>query len=203
MPITADLYTNPITFADDFRAAYTNNPGYRSKANGKENAELCYKTYMNSRKSSLGFLVAGRIVKFDSNGRPVQMAAGDMIGLTELERTNFGRTNQASDGSVLDSDKWSFAMNDCWVLGNIHACRDFYLASPKTAEYLIDPKYGMTVTGRELLGILSFGYKEVQNAHSPGLVCADPSKARNASLPAYQRLVEQNENGGWKRIVGI
>lgn len=43
-------------------------------------------------------------------------------------------------------------------MSGIHAQMDFHLASPRTAANIIDAQFGATVTGRELLGLTTFGY---------------------------------------------
>jgi hypothetical protein len=45
-------------------------------------------------------------------------------------------------------------MNDSGLLGGI---LDFYIASPRTAQNATDPQFGAAVTGRELLGLTTFG----------------------------------------------
>jgi hypothetical protein len=53
----------------------------------------------------------------------------------------------------VDDRDWQASLNDSWLMGGIHGLLDFYVASLRTAGNIIDPTFGATVTGRELLGL--------------------------------------------------
>lgn len=194
-------------FFGDFIRAY----GYLGPANFRfgqiagsaaRYIDLCYKVYMNAATNALASLVIGRIVKRDGQARPINL---EQIGrgLDDIERTNFGRTNSGSAGSVLSADEWSVPMNDAWLLGGVHAYLDFYVASPRTAQNIVDPQFGATVTGRELLGLTTFGYTIHPNTSLGEVyVCTDKGRAAGATFVAYERAFQAARgSGGFQELV--
>ena len=53
---------------------------------------------------------------------------------------------------------WSPALNDVWVLANVHARKRFEPISPLQDSYVFDDTFGVSVFGRELLGLALAGY---------------------------------------------
>jgi hypothetical protein len=181
-----------VQFEADFIRAY----GYLGPANfrrGKlaKNAAgyiaMCFKVYSNAAHNVRGELLVGRIVKRDGESRPINI---EQIGhgLDDIEKQNFGTTNDAGDGSVLSVDNyWTAALNDSWLMGGIHAGVDFYLASPRTKTNVLDPSFATTVTGRELFGLTTFGYTlHPQTKMGEVYVCTNRGAARGATLAAYE-----------------
>lgn len=162
----------------------------------------CYRVYQNAATNPLGSLVVGRIVKRDGSGTRINL---DQIGhgLDDIERQNFGTTNAGSGGSVLKADDWSVPMNDSWLLGGVHAHLDFYIASPRTESNILDPQFTATVTGRELLGLTTFGYTLHPNTRLGEVyVCTDQSRALAATFVAYQKAFDAAKtNGGFSKLV--
>lgn len=63
-------------------------------------------------------------------------------------------------GSILESKTWTLLANDAWLIGSIHAGTEFHFASPLTCRNLWDDNNNrLTVTGREVIGIVSHGYE--------------------------------------------
>jgi len=150
--------------------------------------------------------VVGRIVKRDGSGAPINLKEIGS-GLDEIERTNFSTTHAGSNGagSVLkvDDHDWSPALNDSWLMGGIHARFDFYVASPRTEQNILDPTYAATVTGRELLGLTTFGYTLHPNTRLGEVyVCTDQACALRASFVAYQKAFDSaKSSGGFSKLV--
>jgi hypothetical protein len=113
-----------------------------------------------------------------------------------IMRENLGTLHEDSPdqvGSILDSKTWSLLANDAWLLGSIHAETEFHFASPLTRANLWDDKRNrLTVTGREVIGIVAHGYRV--RRPNPRLeavaVCADPAAARSASLLTYRAQLQ-------------
>jgi hypothetical protein len=189
---------NELNFKTDFVRAY-GRFGLTDKT--YKNMHACYQTYVSSSKPTLGMLIVGRIVKKDANGRSLPM-----IGLDDIERTNFGISNKRDPGSVLWSRYWSIPLNDAWLMGGIHAGLDFYLASPRTKDNIYDEEFGLTVTGRELLGLTTFGYKfppksAIGDAYP--MQCADRTRASNATFQEYEKAFQSaKSDGSWEQLVG-
>jgi hypothetical protein len=88
-------------------------------------------------------------------------------------------------------------------VGGINAKLDFYLASPRTEANFLDPQFGATVTGRELLGLTTFGYSLHPNTGLGEVyVCTDQGRALTATFVAYENAFsEAKTRGGFKSLV--
>ena len=130
-----------------------------------------------------------------------------MVGMNHGEKffQNFNVVNDAEDGSILlmGGSKWSFTINDTWLLGGIHANVPFYPASFMTKANLYHKDYVLSITGRELIGLCLFGYKQVKGHGSIGsaMVCHDKRKAAAARLVDYQEAVSGIK--GWKAAKNV
>jgi hypothetical protein len=183
-----------LQFVNDFVRAY---PAYNRSDRSARAIDLCYRAYLNSSRAHLGCLVVGRIVKgAASAGVPL------MVGLGDIERVNFGITGDRDPGSVLWSSYWSIPLNDAWLMGGIHAWLPFYLASPRTKENIVDPTFGFTVTGRELIGLMTFGYSRNPNTRLGEVFeCSNPAKARSATFTQYEAAFRAAKSkGDWKEL---
>src|SRR4029077_230649 len=80
-----------------------------------------------------------------------------------IMKENLGTLSEGSSdqvGSILDTKTWSLLANDAWLIGSINAVTEFHFASPLTCSNLWDDnKNRLTVTGREVIGIVSHGYE--------------------------------------------
>ena len=153
--------------------------------------DACWQVYQNAQAPDNARLVAGRL---------------EHLGDEQIRI--LGRTNATSTGSVLRTEtRWSIILNDSWILGGVHGHVNFELVSPVqgnvmeqsyTADLSADRKF--TVTGRELIGLKTFGYHQVYGpverishearpANLPGtnilLQCVDPGLADPATLTRY------------------
>jgi hypothetical protein len=165
--------------------------------------EWCRGVYLNSAGNPLNSLVVGRIVKREGKSGPINLAE---VGIDSFVRGNFGTTDHGAggNGSVLDDTKWTIPMNDAWLLGGIHARHDIYMASPRTENNLVDPQYGCTVTGREVLGLTTFGYTPRGGHPTLGeaFVCTDSARAEGASFVAYAAAVQEAlQTDGFRKLI--
>jgi len=103
----------------------------------------------------------------------------------------------------VDDSDWELSLNDSWLMGGIHARHDFYLASPRTKDNILDSTYGATVTGRELLGLTTFGYTLHPNTRLGEVyVCTDRARALAATFVAYQKAFDAaRAGGGFSKLV--
>lgn len=168
--------------------------------------DVGWKLYLNARNPALGFHVFGRHVTGDKakelqqfrtkKGKeaalPKHMQGITKSPIDQFEK-NFGYVNDAGDGSILmmGGNKWNFTVNDAWLLGGVHSCLPFYAASVITKDNMLHDKYWLSITGRELLGLASFGYQMVHDHKALGVafVCKDSGKALAATLADYQLAV--------------
>lgn len=144
---------------------------------------ICYMAYRNAAKTSLKFLVAGRI--------PNDTDWKDKPGIDDLVRANFDVTSEWKKGAVLNTNAWTPVLNDSWILGGVHANLPFYLASPREEATFASRQHRLSVTARELVGLTNFGYEVVQQDKlGEVMVCKDEKAAKKASFAAYVKLWE-------------
>ncbi|PVZ67730.1 hypothetical protein [Pelagibaculum spongiae] len=170
----------------------------------KYNEEDAYQLYKNASRSKLGFLVCGRTRINTSRDR----FRGSSI--EEIELSNLGTTNHSCEirdprasfsgcGSVLHyNTSWHFLLNDAWLLGGIHAQIQFHLASPRHRDNIINPSGSfLTVTGRELIGLVAFGYRFVKSKNTEQEIAVpfDIKKARNANFEQYWIAIDRQNDG--------
>jgi hypothetical protein len=83
---------------------------------------------------------------------------------------------------------WTVCVNDCWVLGAIHSFKTFHLVTKVNGieKDIAQPNY-FVVTGRELGGLLNYGYEPVagQKGAYISFVCTNKKKAQRATLVDY------------------
>lgn len=146
--------------------------------------------YENARKTSLSMLILGK---------------SGIRAKTEL-LLNFGVTSKTPSklfkgelhtGSILSEKFWWPFFNDAWVLGGIHSLTPFYLSMNElqTDELWDKNENRPTVLGREIIGLIEFGYRRVKYGHEKalGIVMApgDKSKALAASLTEYHKAIDR------------
>jgi hypothetical protein len=111
----------------------------------------------------------------------------------------------ATQGNILEMDKWGPTVNDCWVLGGVHRRANFQLVSPRSFQNLWDAsRNGLVVTAREILGLQLFGYeRETTPGGAVTFVSKSPVKALTASLELYDRELVQRERQGPGAATGL
>ncbi|MDX8349988.1 hypothetical protein SLH49_18520 [Cognatiyoonia sp. IB215446] len=124
-------------------------------------AEEAWDLYQNTRRAPLQMQIFGRHI-FDQNEQVIKFAksapSGDskqmpsfMVGITQTELDNFGKTNANETGSALLTrrDSWNLTINDVWVCGGAHAVQEFHPASPINARNIFSQQHILTITGRD------------------------------------------------------
>ena len=166
--------------------------------------EAGYLLYRNAANAAMGFQVCGR-TRIDLERNRVVGSSIEAIDLFNLGGTNHSsdkvdvRASFMGNGAILHYNGgkgWHFFMNDCWLLGGVHAMNEYHLASPRHRDNVIDPQRGhLTVTGRELTGLKEFGYSFRKLFGEEIAYCSDRDKARNATFGAYIAAIERQGNG--------
>jgi hypothetical protein len=183
---------------------------------GHPDPEKAYGLYRNALRPSLDLLLMGR-TNVDRNGK-VRGPAIDVDMLTNFGATNDGSSpddrtasgsgalnepssTRATQGSILHypgEKNWHFLINDSWILGGVHAQREFYLASPRVKDNIHDGEH-LTVTGRELTGLRAFGYRIHQLMDGSEMAhCVNEGLANAASLAKYCQELRRDS---WKDLV--
>lgn len=106
-----------------------------------------------------------------------------------------------SPGGAINVQKlkdWSIMINDCWVLGAVHAQKRFVLETDinSAADFWDANHNRYFVTGRELVGLELFGYQmeKTRGTNMTTFVCTYPGMAAQASLTGYAN--KMNRTGG-------
>jgi hypothetical protein len=199
------------TFADfrpDFEAVQQAGMSFHKVAKVMPNvaADMAWNLYVNTKRAPLGFQVFGRHIidqaerielfkKAVPSGGSGQMPKF-MQGLTDVEFTGFGKTNDEESGSALkiSNNKWNFTVNDTWVLAGVHAYQPFYPASPVISANIFHNNFVLTITGRELVGLALAGYKQHKTAYDSIGTIYEPgarSAADKANLVDYQVAISK------------
>lgn len=187
------MYDNIKAFKHDVEKCRSH---YTDKSLQPEKLAAAYELYQKARKGTeLGFTIIGRLTGLSSE---------DFPGIDTAMRNNLLTLSEvsASSGSILDTPHWSLLGNDAWILGGLHAKTEFHFASPLAWGNLWDEDKGrMTVTAREVMGILYGGYKISRPVvgkkdGSPIMLeavalCVNAKKAVNASLLGYRDRVQK------------
>jgi hypothetical protein len=150
----------------------------------EEIAEYCWRAYDKAFRAA-GDQAIGRVNHLNAAG--LYEKVSEIVGRDTL-------LNKGAQGNLLKLDKWARAVNDSWILGGVHRGSKFRLTSPLVMENLWNYAIGApVVTGREIVGLLHFGYELQQVGPWQIFVSTDRSRAASASLVSYDRLM--NDKG--------
>lgn len=99
--------------------------------------------------------------------------------------------------SVQKLSSWTTVINDCWLMGAVHACKKFILVSSvkdvETNVYNYSNKM-FVVTGRELTGLRIFGYAPSIVDGKVSFICKNKEKAMNATFQEYADFMNKAAN---------
>ena len=137
-----------------------------------------------------GITIVGRLSLRTEDGQWIP-SDPSFPSIDQIMKENLTVANEEDGvtGSILDSGLWSLLANDAWLLGSIHAITEFHYASPLSWTNLWSEKDGrMSVTAREAIGIMSFGYtiRRPYPQMEAVAACTDKTKAAEASLLNYR-----------------
>jgi hypothetical protein len=183
--------------------------------------------YLRARRPSLGFAIIGRTVvdRVGPEGPVPPSAFGNAIDF--VEHYNFGVNSEDAEladftgfafqpghvGSICHFYKgakspgscgWHFAYNDSWILGGVHSRLQFQIASPRRhANVWDDGNKEMGVTGRELCGLQTFGYRIVKTVYNEIAVCSNPTAANNATFGGYIEAIRRYNAKGVRAVADL
>ena len=171
-------------FTSDFEAAQQAGLAYHGMAGVLDSipSSQAWDLYQKTLNAPLRMQIFGRHI-FDQNEQVVKFAnsvpAGSsakmpefMVGITQTEIDNFGATNANSSGSALLTGRndWNLTINDVWLCAGVHSLQQFHPASPLTHNNIYSKKHILTITGRELVGLVMAGYVPVSGHRDLGTV---------------------------------
>lgn len=185
-----DYYSDRSLEEERLHAAYNI---YRTASLGTKLRDV------NNNPVNFGVTIVGRLAlktkKEGTDDEYVWQPSDESFpSIDEIMKDNLMTVDQESEqaGSILDAGLWSILANDGWLLGGIHAKTEFHFASPLRWENLWDANANrMTITARETIGILSFGFKIKRP--NPKLEAVayleDDEAASNSSLIKYKEQI--------------
>lgn len=180
--------------------------------NNDQHKRACWLVYQNAYHAKNNRLVAG------------------LLDDLKIALASLGKTSLHERGSVLRASPWSIVLNDAWVLGGIHGYINFELVSSLEEGSILDSRYTpdqpkdrmFRVTGRELIGLTTFGYAQVygpverishdinpqRSTRSNALIqCVNKSLAKSATFTRYQQAIQDKAGEvavkGWKIANGL
>ncbi len=184
---------------------------YPDKYGQTEEVDRAWKLYSNAANTQLSMLLLGdagiraakeMLTNFGTTAAyPMNNPSGQVANAIKVwkggqqghpsGKIKVGASNRT--GSILNESDWWPLPNDAWVLGGVHSLTPFYMAmaAQPTDKEVWETKFGgrPRVLGRELLGLMTFGYKRIKHASeaSLGLVVAptDKDKATGATFRQY------------------
>lgn len=149
---------DPKEFSTDFETARIKN-----EEKGNIAVHSGWAIYKRTKDTPLDFVIFGRHLR-DVNHNIVPKSG--KRGITKQEMNNFkhpssvGSADSLQGGSILSLVKggWSVTYNDAWICGAVHGLKEFHCASDLSPENILDDDFGLTVTGRELVGLHIAGF---------------------------------------------
>lgn len=198
-----DVYNNilrPIginqTLADTIQAGHVAN---------------AWEMLVNTSEAPLQMVMLGRVsVKVPEAN--IEKLLDEDVGISLVESTpenslldanmhaNFSIVTEFSKGSISWSNNWTLLMNDSLILGGIQKNLPFYLVSKRTPSNIWDSRFNrLTVTGRELVGLLTSGYMIGKMADGSEVLRNKSESPRGLALDEYQRAVNYfSRNRNWE-----
>lgn len=159
--------------------------------------EVAWNVYQAAANTNLNMLLLGRWVQPSTPQQP---------GIDLLAQQNFHVMDEVfTGGSIMNSANWTLLVNDAWVLGGIHAHTEFQLASPRTGDNIYDAgQHRLTVTGREIVALVSYGYTINRLPLGEVALCSDPQRADIATFADYHAAINRyTMNNVWQDLVDI
>ncbi|HAH62527.1 MAG TPA: hypothetical protein DCL73_10585 [Treponema sp.] len=135
------------------------------------------------------FCIMGKLGDITSicSAENLEQENGKLIG-------NFAVTNSEQSGIVLREDKWTIGVNDAWVMGAAEGQKLFYMVKDGGFAkfddiYLLsgNAAHPVTVTARELIGLMAFGY--IPSLVQGVLIFRPAKKFTDISFSLYQTTI--------------
>jgi hypothetical protein len=164
----------------------------------RELSDFCWLVY-DKAYNSIGPAYIGRIVDMQEIRYKICNIIPGGIGLL----------HEDTKGNALSFPKWAPILNDAWTLGHIHRRAKFILVSPRSPVNLWENsmfRQGVTITGRELIGLQHFGYERRDSGIHTEFFCSNPFKANESDLIEYNVLMEKEDKkrmGSILKFIGL
>jgi hypothetical protein len=213
MYLTKDQFEEAVaglygTYWDKHRPGW-----YKDKWGKAEEIDRAWKLYNSALNTQLSMLLLGdQTIRDpdDNHGAGLLRNLGTTAAYPVRDfngRAHPGKAASSRKGSILNEDDWWTLPNDAWVLGGVHSLTPFYLASPTLpADPLLwdSKKHRPRVLGRELIGLIHFGYARVilqaaGDSGRPLQITFEPMnalKATGATFAEYLRAIDTFKGAG-------
>lgn len=157
--------------------------------------EFCWLVY-NKAYTSSGPAYLGRIADIQDI----------RIKICNIQPSGLGLLEHNTKGNALSSPKWAPVLNDAWILGHIHRNADFMLVSLRSPANLWEEsqyRRGVTITGRELIGLRHFGYVQDKNPTSEKFICTNRVLANSSDLIKYSEIMKREKINDITHFIGL
>jgi hypothetical protein len=179
-----------------------------------------WKVYNNARKNPNHFCLMGRLSDRDAilGTNKIEAGASATLLSDDNKTANFYVTDEKGPGNVLKIDTWSLGINDAWVLGGIHGdgttsstfnffglgivdTKDHAKIEQFVRDILRSDRYYVTVTAREMLGLISAQYRFDVSHGALILTPTTYSAKPDLTFEAYNTAVKNFKNEASIRII--
>ncbi len=193
-----------------------------------ENVELdshlsnCKQMYLNSQNPKLGFFLLGNTdLQIEETMAPKPMITKTLSNNFHYITDNADNTNmnhKKTLGSILNSENWSFLLNDAFMLGAISKRVHFYLVTPRYYPGAIttttkgwisiknvkkDEMLRLTMYAREIIAALAAGY-EIRKLADGGEILVPSEDMRGLTLKELITAVSHFEQTiNWTAIKSV
>lgn len=170
---------------------------YEAVTGASLNRTVAWEVYIGALQTPLRMQVFGRHIR-GRDGKIIAKSEQGQAGITQDEMNNFKHpcsqaANSREGGSILNVEEWSLTVNDSWVCGGVHGRQPFHAASPLIDNNIFDPRFLLTVTGREMVGLALAGYRKAMGHPKLGTVFqpTQTAKTEGLTIATYKAKVDE------------
>jgi hypothetical protein len=189
-------YTDQKKFHADY---YKTDMKHLTKDKRSITVEQAYEFYRETFARKTGEVKGVTVPNFHVFGRHVYQR-DDSIKISEYVPDDPARgpgigAEEFANLPVLLNAGWTMALNDTWLLAGVNSLAEFHFNSEMTWKNILDTTHILTVTGRELAGLVLAGYVQVSTPLEPIFVPGTNKKpAEDLSFVVYDTEVEKLKN---------
>lgn len=196
-PLSRDAFSTQLV--EIWISAITKKQIKESQAeNFEEFSSKCHQLYLNAFHGKLPFMIVGHEKLCESQEERYNfgvLATDQPFYPLTIE----GSPTEMNQGAILSQTNWCVTLNDCYILGAIHAQKSFHIFEPLGEledKTLWDEKYQRPrVLGRELVMLKSVGYQKITHEYKILEKTLVPSKStQNIRLKNLFEAAEKTQS---------
>lgn len=205
----SEIFLSETEFLEQYNSVVESYPNL--KFGIKPAAASAYALYLHYAINGEGYQYFGRIISGESikvgfdesvykNFEPAGHAFNPGLDMNKSivndRRFKIGNSN---DNIMVYLKRWGWtaALNDVWVLANVHARKHFFPISPLKESYVLSDEFGVSVFGRELLALAMSGYiSQSEYGETTFVPSHNPSSTASSKLTLQAYVSKINELKG-------